>query len=153
MRFFTYPQCENLFFEVPRAPKSKQNRFQDLFGTTCVLRSRFGSIFGRFWEPFWSILEPKCLSKSIPKSDHIFGGVLGRLGAVQGVGSAEWARPLKQALELQKLSDTYLTRRWPLPKDRGRRMPESMLAACLEVFIRAQAQTGDHWAGRGWCQI
>ena len=72
---FTYPHHENLFFEVPRAPKSKQNRFQDLFGTTCVLRSRFGNIFGRFW----TILGPKCLPKSIPKSDHIFGGVLGRL--------------------------------------------------------------------------
>ena len=81
---FTYAPHENLFFEVPRAPKSKQNRFQDLFGTTCVLRSRFGSIFGRFWEPFWTILEPKCFPKSIPKSDHILSGVLGRLPAVQG---------------------------------------------------------------------
>ena len=43
---FTDSPHENLFFEVPRAPKSKQNRFQDLFGTTCVLRSRFGSFFG-----------------------------------------------------------------------------------------------------------
>ena len=81
---FTYSPHENLFFEVPRAPKSKQNRFQDLFGTTCVLRSRFGSIVGRFREQFWIILEPKCLPKSIPKSDHILGGVLGRLGAVKG---------------------------------------------------------------------
>ena len=39
------------------------------------------------------------------KSYHIFGGVSGRRDAVNGVRSAAAARPLKQALELQKQSD------------------------------------------------
>ena len=64
---FAYSQHENLFFEVPRAPKSKQNRFQDLFGTTCVLRSRFGNFFwsvlGAIFDYFGAKMSPKIDTK------------------------------------------------------------------------------------------
>ena len=62
---FTYTPHENLFFA--RAPKSEQNRFQDLFGTTCVLRSRFGIIFltilGFILEHFGAKMYPKIDTK------------------------------------------------------------------------------------------
>ena len=62
---------------------------------------------------FGVVLEPKSLPKSTQKSHHILRGVLGRRDGVNGVGSAAVAGPLKQALELQNVSDPCLARRWP----------------------------------------